>query len=129
MASPRTGPTGSRHRLDRFGEVTLGLAGLGEPDQVLANATTYLEAAGHLVVAWLWLEQALVAGTQTGDFYDGKRQAAAYFFRTEPAQDHADARPAGRRRPDRPGDAGRLVLSRDDERRRPAGRRRSYRRR
>ncbi|MEV5003246.1 acyl-CoA dehydrogenase [Nocardioides sp. LML1-1-1.1] len=70
-------------QLDRFGEVTLGLAGLGEPEKVLANATTYLEAAGHLVVAWLWLEQALVAGTQAGDFYDGKRQAAAYFLRTE----------------------------------------------
>ncbi len=70
-------------QLDRFGEVTLGLAGLGEPDKVLANATTYLEAAGHLVVAWLWLEQALVAGTQAGDFYDGKRQAAAYFLGTE----------------------------------------------
>lgn len=70
-------------QLDRLGEVTLGLAGLGEPDKVLAGATTYLEAAGHLVVAWLWLEQALVAGASAGDFYDGKRQAAAYFFTTE----------------------------------------------
>ncbi len=70
-------------QLDRFGEVTLGLAGLGEPEKVLANATSYLEAAGHLVVAWLWLEQALAAGERAGDFYDGKRQAAAYFFATE----------------------------------------------
>ncbi len=70
-------------QLDRFGEVTLGLAALGEPERILANATTYLEAAGHLVVAWLWLEQALVAGAAAGDFYDGKRQAATYFFATE----------------------------------------------
>ncbi|KRC54075.1 MULTISPECIES: acyl-CoA dehydrogenase [unclassified Nocardioides] len=70
-------------QLDRFGEVTFGLAGLGEPETILANATAYLEAAGHLVVAWLWLEQALVAEGNEGDFYDGKRQAAAYFFATE----------------------------------------------
>ena len=33
------------------------LAGLGDPDRTLANATVYLEAAGHVVVAWMWLEQ------------------------------------------------------------------------
>jgi butyryl-CoA dehydrogenase len=70
-------------RLDRLGEVTFGLVGLGAPEKIMANATTYLEAAGHLVVAWLWLEQLLVAGEQEGDFYAGKRQAAAYFFATE----------------------------------------------
>ncbi len=70
-------------RLDRLGEVTFGLVSLGAPERIMANATTYLEAAGHLVVAWLWLEQLLVAGDQEGDFYAGKRQAAAYFFHTE----------------------------------------------
>jgi alkylation response protein AidB-like acyl-CoA dehydrogenase len=56
-----------------------------EPDRAraLANATIYLEACGHVVVAWVWLEQALVAGDKPGDFYDGKRQAATYFFRYE----------------------------------------------
>jgi len=34
-------------------------------------------------VAWLWLEQWLAADGKEGDFYDGKRQAARYFFRTE----------------------------------------------
>lgn len=70
-------------RLDRVGEVTLGLVGLGTPEKMTANATTYLEAAGHLVVAWLWLEQEVVAGAQEGDFYDGKRQAAEFFFVSE----------------------------------------------
>lgn len=70
-------------QLDRFGEVTFGLAGLGEPDRIMANATTYLEAAGHLVVAWLWLEQGLVAADRDDDFHAGKRQAAAYFFASE----------------------------------------------
>ncbi|KRB80358.1 acyl-CoA dehydrogenase [Nocardioides sp. Root190] len=70
-------------QLDRFGEVTLGLGGLGEPERIMANATAYLEAAGHLVVAWLWLEQGCVAHAGTEDFHAGKRQAAAYFFATE----------------------------------------------
>jgi hypothetical protein len=35
------------------------------------------------VVAWIWLEQLLAAEGRTGDFYDGKRQAAQYFFRYE----------------------------------------------
>jgi hypothetical protein len=31
----------------------------------------------------MWLEQLLAANGRTGDFYDGKRQAARYFFRYE----------------------------------------------
>jgi alkylation response protein AidB-like acyl-CoA dehydrogenase len=49
----------------------------------LANASAYLEAAGHIVVAWLWLEQLLATGGRAGSFYDGKRQAAAFFFTYE----------------------------------------------
>ena len=36
-----------------------------------------------MVVAWIWLEQLVACAGRTGDFYDGKRQAAAYFFRWE----------------------------------------------
>ena len=49
----------------------------------LANATVYLEAFGHVVLAWIWLEQACAAHGKAGDFYDGKRQACRYFFRWE----------------------------------------------
>jgi hypothetical protein len=59
------------------------LWGTGDPQVALANATLYLEAFGHVVVAWLWLEQQLAAGAQTGAFYDGKRAAAQYFLRYE----------------------------------------------
>lgn len=69
--------------VDRLGEVTLVLAGLGDPERTMANATVYLEAAGHVVVAWMWLEQLVAVGERTGDFYDGKRAAARYFFRWE----------------------------------------------
>ncbi len=69
--------------LQRLLEVTAQAWGSGEFAAVLANATAYLEATGHTVVAWLWLEQWLAAEGKEGDFYDGKRQAARYFFRTE----------------------------------------------
>jgi alkylation response protein AidB-like acyl-CoA dehydrogenase len=69
--------------LARLGAVTARLHGSGDPAVTLANATVYLEATGHLVLAWLWLEQLLATGTQSGDFYEGKRQAARYFFRYE----------------------------------------------
>ena len=69
--------------VDRLGEVTFELAALGDPEKTMANATVYLEAAGHVVIAWMWLEQLVAVGMRTGDFYDGKRAAARYFFRWE----------------------------------------------
>ena len=52
----------------------------------LANASIYLEAFGHLVMSWIWLEQAIAAyAAHRGDqsFYAGKRQACDWFFRWE----------------------------------------------
>jgi alkylation response protein AidB-like acyl-CoA dehydrogenase len=81
--------TGLRARLDRLLEVTALVWTNGDIESALANSTAYLEATGHIVLAWLWLEQFLAAGDSTGDFYDGKRQAARYFHRYElPAVDH-----------------------------------------
>ncbi|PCI51761.1 MAG: acyl-CoA dehydrogenase [Alphaproteobacteria bacterium] len=56
---------------------------------MMANATTYLDAFGHVVVAWMWLKQGLAAqkGLQKdkgeADFYEGKLAACRYFFRYE----------------------------------------------
>jgi len=52
-------------------------------ERTLANATVYLEAFGHVVLAWIWLWQACTAHGRDGDFYAGKRQACRYFFRWE----------------------------------------------
>jgi hypothetical protein len=38
---------------------------------------------GHVVVAWIWLQQAMATQERTGPFYDGKRAATRYFFRYE----------------------------------------------
>jgi butyryl-CoA dehydrogenase len=67
----------------RVGEVTAAVWAGGDPEVALANASVYLEAVGHVVVAWLWLEQLLAAGEKAGELYDGKRAAARFFFRYE----------------------------------------------
>ncbi len=67
----------------RLVAVTTGMFGSGDIPAVMANSHVYLEAFGHIVVAWLWLEQFVAAAGKDGDFYDGKRQAARYFFRFE----------------------------------------------
>ncbi len=61
------------------------------PEMRLANAWHYLEMLGHTVVAWLWLRQATVAQialqnratARDSEFYNGKIQAAKYFFKYE----------------------------------------------
>lgn len=67
----------------RLAAVTAAMFGSGDVEAALANSVLYLEAFGHIVVAWIWLQQVLAAHGSEGDFYDGKRQAARYFFRYE----------------------------------------------
>jgi alkylation response protein AidB-like acyl-CoA dehydrogenase len=67
----------------RLVAVTATMFGSGDIEAALANSVVYLEAFGHIVVAWIWLEQAVAAHGGTDDFHDGKRQAARYFFRYE----------------------------------------------
>jgi hypothetical protein len=57
---------------------------------MLANASVYLEMLGHVVIAWTWLRQAVLAerslANARGDdpaFYRGKLQACKFFFRYE----------------------------------------------
>ena len=71
------------------------------PDQVLANASCYLNMLSKVVVAWLWLRQALAAKAGLADqqkadqanrdFYQGKIQAAQYFFHWELPLMHHDS--------------------------------------
>jgi alkylation response protein AidB-like acyl-CoA dehydrogenase len=68
---------------NRLLTVTAAMFASGDIDAALANSVVYLEAFGHIVIAWMWLEQLCAAHGKSGDFYDGKRQAAQYFFRYE----------------------------------------------
>ncbi len=79
--------------LDRVMDVTRNLlcvTGRGEVELGLANASVYLDLVGHTVLAWVWLRQALVVVRKVGgadaeekNFYQGKLQACAWFFRWE----------------------------------------------
>lgn len=71
-------------------ETVLAVQAAPNPALGLANATLFLDATGHTVVAWLWLKQALAA--QAGltnaaasdmPFYSGKLAACNFFYRYE----------------------------------------------
>ena len=49
----------------------------------LANAVPYLQAFGHTVLAWIWLDVALVAERGEGDANAGRLAAMRYFFAYE----------------------------------------------
>jgi len=72
------------HMSKRVAETTRRLYAPNDLDKTLANASVYLEAFGHMVVAWIWLEQSLAAARNyqeaDSDFYHGKWQACRYFF-------------------------------------------------
>ncbi|AEA26170.1 acyl-CoA dehydrogenase domain-containing protein [Pseudonocardia dioxanivorans CB1190] len=67
----------------RIVAVTATLWAVGDLEVTLANASVYLEAVGHVVVGWLWLEQLLAVGDRTDDLAQGKRAAARFFLRHE----------------------------------------------
>ena len=64
----------------------------GVPEEALANATPYLQAFGHVVLAWLWLDVAtsvhcstghLSAAPPTDPAHAGKLAAMRYFYAYE----------------------------------------------
>ncbi len=56
----------------------------GSADEALANATPYLQAFGHVVLAWIWLDVALCAAAAPPDAAQrGRLAACRYFFRHE----------------------------------------------
>ncbi len=56
----------------------------GSPQEALANATPYLQAFGHVVLAWIWLDVALCAAAAVDDAAQrGRLAACRYFFHYE----------------------------------------------
>ena len=68
--------------LQQVGAATQAAWQGAEPAQALANAVPYLQAFGHTVIAWTWLD---VAQHAVGDAPAavGRRAAARYFYRYE----------------------------------------------
>ena len=82
-----------------LGSTLEAVAAAGDANRGLANATLFLNSFGHVVIAWLWLKQALLAekalsgNTLAGTeaiFYRGKLGACRYFFRYELPKIHAE---------------------------------------
>jgi alkylation response protein AidB-like acyl-CoA dehydrogenase len=59
----------------------------GNPQEALANAVPYMQAFGHTVLAWVWLEQALTVQAQDAALSVaanvGRMRALAYFYHYE----------------------------------------------
>lgn len=70
-------------RLRRLVDVTETLWEDGDAAAALAHATDYLEATGHIVVAWIWLDMAHAAEAAGSPLAAGKLAAAEYFFTRE----------------------------------------------
>ncbi|QNK72792.1 acyl-CoA dehydrogenase [Variovorax sp. PAMC28562] len=73
--------------LQRIGTATEAAWSTGNPNDALANAVPYMQAFGHTVLAWIWLDVAHrtleVDATQSNPATAGRVGAAAYFFHYE----------------------------------------------
>ena len=69
-----------RHWMERAFSATRALWAGSDPELALANATRHADALGHVVVAWMWLEQLIACDGRDEPFYEGKRLAGRYFI-------------------------------------------------
>ncbi len=73
--------------LQQIGSATQAAWSSGKPGDALANAVPYLQAFGHTVLAWIWLDVALTAQAQEATGSNaanaGRLAAARYFFHYE----------------------------------------------
>ena len=72
-----------RDALKQVGQATQQAWDGAEPAQALANAVPYLQAFGHTVIAWIWLDVAASLEGNNTPAAQGRRAACRYFFRYE----------------------------------------------
>jgi len=69
------------------GAATRSAWATGNPTDALANAVPYLQAFGHTVLAWIWLDVALASRAKAAGHgeaaHTGRLAAARYFFHYE----------------------------------------------
>ena len=81
--------TESTRQLTEVTKHLLGIAGMGDIERFLSDATLYMELFSLNVVAWQWLKQGVVAqqkllaGANDVDFYESKIHTMKYFFHYE----------------------------------------------
>ena len=70
--------------LAQVGAATKAAWATGNPNDALANAVPYLQAFGHMVLAWIWLDVALTAHASADtSARTGRLAAMRYFFHYE----------------------------------------------
>ena len=73
--------------LQQVTQATQAAWSTGVPGEALANAVPYMQAFGHTVLAWIWLEVALTSlekdATQSIAACAGRIRATAYFYHYE----------------------------------------------
>jgi hypothetical protein len=73
--------------LERVGSATRAAWATGNPQEALANAVPYMQAFGHVVLAWIWLDVAQHAlardGAKALPATVGRLGAADFFFHYE----------------------------------------------
>ena len=69
--------------LQKLGAATKSAWATGNPEEALSNATPYLQAFGHVVLAWIWLDVALAVEASSSRLKPGKLAAMRYFFAYE----------------------------------------------
>jgi alkylation response protein AidB-like acyl-CoA dehydrogenase len=87
--------------LNRLMSATQSAWSTGVPEEALANATLYLQAFGHVVLSWLWLDVAMAAvqsnHAAAASLKDGKLAAMHYFYAYELPKIDAWLGPVARR--------------------------------
>ena len=69
--------------LHKVTQATQSAWSTGQPQEALANAVPYLQAFGHLVLAWIWLDVSASCRGENSPQQTGRQAAAHYFYRYE----------------------------------------------
>ncbi|CAA9398196.1 MAG: 3-methylmercaptopropionyl-CoA dehydrogenase (DmdC), partial [uncultured Ramlibacter sp.] len=69
--------------LQQVGAATKAAWATGNPADALANAVPYMQAFGHVVIAWMWLDVALSLPGDASPAAHGRQRAMRYFFAYE----------------------------------------------
>jgi butyryl-CoA dehydrogenase len=86
--------------LQKVGAATKAAWATDNPGEALANAVPYMQAFGHLVIAWTWLDVvASLPANSTRPADEGRVRAARYFFHYELPKIAAWLRPVETRDP------------------------------
>jgi butyryl-CoA dehydrogenase len=72
-----------RDALRQIGQATQQAWDGAEPAQALANAVPYLQAFGHTVIAWIWLDVVTSLENDHGLPAQGRKAACRFFYRYE----------------------------------------------